>query len=85
MQKFADADPYFLNGLVTRVKVREWSVVVNSSTTQDPNGGGAGNGDGMSAPELDVLPVLNADSWTVLFASTTALSLVLFTTVFTSS
>ena len=35
VQKFADADPYFLNGLVTRVKVREWSVVVNSSKTQE--------------------------------------------------
>jgi len=28
VQKFADADPYVINGVVTRTRIRRWNVVV---------------------------------------------------------
>lgn len=30
VKRFADADPYVKNGLVTRVRVRQWNVVVGA-------------------------------------------------------
>ena len=30
VQQFADADPYVRNGLVTRVRIRRWNVVVGA-------------------------------------------------------
>ena len=38
-EDFAKADPYVLNGLVTRWRVREWTTVVgdNASVKLDPN------------------------------------------------